>query len=89
MASLKCKCGRMTSTTVSDFMDSWPDAGECYAAIDNKTRKWVKGCAYKKAGAIDKRFADRLIGRPAIVIPLNSIETMGKVRRDSDDEDVA
>ena len=63
---LKCKgCGRKTNTTLSDFMDTWPDAEVCYSAIDVKTRRWVEGCGYEKASKVDKKVADRYIGRNA------------------------
>lgn len=68
MSDLKCnRCKRMTNTSVSEFMDSWPYASQCYAAVDPKTGKWVKGCGYKTANKTNKFFSDRLIGRMASI----------------------
>ena len=73
----------MTNTTVSDFWDTWPDAKECFMAVDPKTRKWVKGCAYKKATGVDKFLADRLIGTPASIT--DRPQAMSKRRKEIED----
>ena len=85
MAVLKCKrCGRITNTTVSDFIDTLPDAKKCYAAVDDKTKRWVKGCAYKKASKTDKRVADRLLGNIATTREVG--QTMGKIEKAEKEE---
>jgi hypothetical protein len=85
MPFLKCKnCGRTTSTTVSDFMDSWPDAAECYLATDPKTKIWVKGCGYKKASKTDKALADRWLGKTA-AIAHSLDQTISRMTKEEDD----
>ena len=86
MSSLKCKkCGKYTSTSVSEFMDTWPDAEICYASMNLKKGVWVKGCGYKKAAPTDKKIADRLIGRSASLS--GPPQVMGKTGKNQQEND--
>jgi hypothetical protein len=72
---LECKnCNRTTIARVAELADSSTTAESCYAAIDCKSKRWVKGCAYKKAKDINKKFADRLIGTISSISPLSTLK---------------
>lgn len=61
MATLVCKCGRTTNTTVCNHMKVKPgeECTECYGAWNGQ--KWVKGCSYDKADPFIKQFVDKIM----------------------------
>lgn len=61
MSDLKCRCGNMTNTCVSEWESPQGPAEECYASF--KDGEWVKGCSYNKTPHYMKQSVDSLIDR--------------------------
>jgi len=61
-----CKgCGKKTNTACSKFNRGKPP-NECYAAYDDKNKKWIKGCGFENASNFEKAFAMHLITKKSI-----------------------
>jgi superfamily II DNA or RNA helicase len=61
--NVKCaKCGRWTNYSVSNFSGG-ETVDNCYASFDEVTQGWVEGCVYTNTDELQKRLADKLIGR--------------------------
>ena len=62
MPSVKCLCGALTNTAVSDAWEhGGKEAHECYAAWDENEEKWVKGCAYDRVNPLEKPGIDDIL----------------------------
>jgi superfamily II DNA or RNA helicase len=65
MPVIKCaNCRRFTNSALStwEFVGEDMTATACYAAWDERTKQWVKGCGFDQASEFDKNFALKYIG---------------------------
>jgi hypothetical protein len=60
MPSVRCKCGRMTNSTTSNYWDKKGKPNECYVAF-GENGGYVKGCAYDKVDCFMKVWCDHLL----------------------------
>lgn len=75
MPTVKCRCGNTTNSAVSDYwmtvgskavanseLEKF-EAAHCYAAFDEHSRRWVKGCSFDSADEFMQKTVLDLMGR--------------------------